>query len=537
MYIMGTRLLLVSPKTFKYHGWNYTQKLTKKNLIPPIAMLTVAGLIPKEYELELVDENRRDLTDEHIAWADAVLMTGLTANKFYIEAAAKRCREAGKPVILGGCHATLYEDEIDYVDSVVIGEAELVMPQLLQDIDNDCLEPIYRADGFNDMATNPPPFQRFDLINFDDYMQQQMQFSKGCVFSCEFCDVAYTMGPKQRAKTPERFVAELENLYSLGYRGIVNISDENLITAAGVKRLLEQVRDWQRERDYPFSLYAYGISINLAFNDNLMDLAIEAGLTTIFIGIETPIKESLLESMKLHNVKRAMLESIHKLQAKGFTVVAGFVVGFDYDPHNVSELLIDFIREANLPALTLNFLQALKGSPLYHRLKKEGRYLEGMDFSYSEDAYWNGFGGVSDLNFIPKMGHDELIENYVRVGLTVFNERNYFDRCSTFLDQWNKPKVGYQEKRYGEIAGILGRFVKSIFFTRYNVELFRFLAKTAIRCPSKFLQALLLGMGGYSYIVERDEIRRVFEKYIPADLDVRETHLPKIPVAQRALGK
>ena len=321
----------------------------------------------------------------------------------------------------------------------------------------------------------------------------------------------------------------------MGYRGIVNISDENLITAAGVKRLLKQVRDWQKQRDYPFNLHAYGISINLAFNDQLMDLAIDAGLTTIFIGIETPVKESLLESMKLHNVKRDMLDSIHKLQTRGFTVVAGFVVGFDNDPPDVSELLIDFIHEANLPMITLNFLQALKGSPLYHRLKEEGRYLEGMDFSYSEDAYWNGFGGVSDLNFVPKMGHDELITNYVRVGLTIFDERHYFERCLRFLDRWKAPKVGYQEKRYAEIAGIAGRFMRSIFFTRYNLQLLRFLGKTLVRYPSKFLQALLFGVAGYSYVVERDEIRRVFKDYIPSEFDIRPPRLPKATAAHSSL--
>ena len=507
---MGKQILLVSPKIFQFHGLNYTQDITGKYYLPPLAMLTVAGLIPRQYSLRLVDENVRSLTDQDISWADVVLMTGLTPNEPFIKAAAERCRQAGKHVILGGCHATLYYDEIDYVDTVVVGEAELLMEQLLNDIDNQSLKPLYRSCGFNDMVTNPPPLPRYDLIDFSDYIQQNIQFSKGCVFSCEFCDVASISGVKQRAKSVDRFIEELDHLFSLGYRGILNITDENLITAPGVRRLFTQVRDWQRERGYPFDLHAYGISINLAFNDGLMQLARDAGLRHIFIGLETPVKESLLESMKLHNTKRDMLQSVHKLQKNGFIVVAGFMVGFDSDPDDVGDQIIDFIQEAGLPMFTLNYLHILKGSPLYDRMQAEGRYLTSEDYFSDQEGYWNGFGGQSALNFIPKMGQDKLLQNYTNIAYTLFDERAYFERCESFLSRYVPADDCYKENRYLEIGVAFARFLKLIMFTRYHLELVKFMWRVAKKYPEKLTEAIVLGVSGYSLIVEREELKRVF---------------------------
>ena len=509
---MGKNILLVSPKIFQFHGLNYTQDITQKYYLPPLAMLTVAGLIPRHHELRLVDENVTVLSEADIDWADVVLMTGLTPNEPFIKEAAKRCRERGKHVVLGGCHASLYFDEIDYVDTIVIGEAELVMDELMEDIELNSLKPRYEADGFNDLVENPPALPRYDLINFDDYLQQNIQFSKGCVFSCDFCDVAAISGVKQRTKSIDRFIEELDYLYSLGYRGILNITDENLITAVGVRRMFERVRDWQRARDYPFDLHAYGISINLAFNDNLVRLAREAGLRHIFIGLETPVKESLLESMKLHNAKRDMLESIHKLQRAGFIVVGGFMIGFDSDPPDVADLLIEFIAEAGLPMITLNYLHILKGSPLYERMKQEGRYVESADYFSDQDGYWNGFGGQSALNFKPKMGPKVLLENYAKVATTLYDERTYFERCESFLSRYEPSQDSYREQRYGEYAVAFLRFLKLVMFTRYGVELLKFLARMSRKYPGKMVEAFALGVGGYSLIIERDELKRVFKR-------------------------
>ncbi len=374
------RALLVYPEHPPTHwGANYALEMAGiKAAFPPLGLLTVAAMFPPEYELRVVDMNVTPLSDSDLEWADLVFSSTMIVQRVSLDTVIERCNRAGVPVIAGGPHPTTFHDEIAGVDHFVLDEAEEIFPEFLRDLENGTAKAIYREPRKPDVTATPVP--RFDLIDLDAYYSMGLQFSRGCPFDCEFCDITKLYGRVPRTKPPDRVVAELEALYRLGWKGPLFLVDDNFI---GNKRdamnLLPVVAEWQKARGYPFSLSTEA-SVNLALMDDLMDAMVEAGFDTVFLGIETPNPAALIKTKKQQNTseneENFLFNAVRKIQRKGMQAQGGFILGLDSDDESVFDAQIEFIQQAGIPVAPIYLLTALKGTDMYDRLGSENRLLD-----------------------------------------------------------------------------------------------------------------------------------------------------------------
>ena len=421
--------LLVSPEQPPtYWGANFALEIVGiRAAFPPLGLLTVAAMFPARYELRVVDMNVTALDDADLAWADMVFTSTMIVQRVSLQQVIERCNRAGVPVVAGGPHPTTFHDEIEGVDHFVLGEAEEVFPEFLSDLEDGAAAAVYREPRKPDLARTPIP--RFDLIDPTSYHSMGIQFSRGCPFDCEFCDITKLYGRVSRTKTPAQVLDELELLYRLRWRGGVFIVDDNFI---GNKReamgLLPVIAEWQKARGYPFTLSTEA-SVNLARMDALMDGMSEAGFDTVFVGIETPTPKALLKTKKVQNVSRGeddyLLDAVRRIQRKGMQVQAGFILGLDGDDEGVFDAQIAFIQEAGIPVAPIYLLTALRGTDMFNRLQSENRLL---DVPIGTSAMV--------LNFETEMPPGILLEGYRRVTATLYDPtlENYFARCLTLFE-------------------------------------------------------------------------------------------------------
>ena len=421
---MNRRVLLISPHIPTTY-WSYKYALPfvrKKALLPPLGLLTVAAMLPEDYELRLIDMNVGDLRREDIEWADIVFLSAMIVQQKSFDEVVARCRECATPVVAGGPYPTSSYANIEGVDHFVLDEAECSLPEFLRDWERGQARHIYRADGKPDLDLTPLP--RFDLVDVNLYESMPLQFSRGCPFDCEFCDIIELFGRKPRTKDPRQFMREVDHVYNTGFRGSLFIVDDNFVGNKNkAKKLLPRLAEWQRAHRYPFSLSTEA-SITLAQDEELLDLMVAAGFTMVFIGIETPDAKTLAMTHKTQNLREDVLCSVARIQKKGIEVSGGFIVGFDGETEDIFERQKEFIQQAGIPTAMVGLLIALPHTQLYRRLKQEGRILSETHGNNTHDF---------ELNFIPQMPKQKLLRGYKWLLNQVYAPRNYFERSLTLI--------------------------------------------------------------------------------------------------------
>jgi len=436
------------PDTF----WSFKHALkfiSRKATEPPLGLLTIAAMLPEEWEKKLVDMKVSSLKDKDIEWADYVFIGGMSIQKTSAKEVIARCNNLGIKVVAGGPLFTTEFEQFEGVDHFVLNEAELTLAPFLEDLENGCAKHIYASSEFAELTQTPPPL--WELINMNKYATMDVQFSRGCPFNCDFCDVVQLFGNRVRTKSRDQVLSELEILYTSGWRNGVFFVDDNFI---GNKRKLKKeilpaIIEWMEKREYPFS-FSTEASINLADDEELMRLMVKAGFDSVFIGIETVHKDSLLECNKIQNTKRDLAGCVGKIQESGLMLKGGFIVGFDNDPPTIFNKLVEFIQGSLIVNAMVGLLNAPKGTRLYKRLESEGRLLNDS----------SGDNTDCTINFVPKMGLEKLIDGYEQVVRGIYSPKPYYERVMRFLKDYDPlPKKGFRLR-----FNLVGAFFKSIFF-------------------------------------------------------------------------
>ena len=370
-------ILLVNPKSPSTF-WNFERALkiiNKKASEPPLGLITVAALLPSEWSLKLIDMNVTELYDNDIKWADLVFLSGMNIQVSSFMDVIKRCNILETKIVAGGPLATTQYKDFLGVDHFVLNEAEITLPKFLKDLNKGYPQKVYSSSDFPDLNISPMP--KWELLDINKYATMSLQYSRGCPYDCEFCSITMLNGRSPRTKSKDQFLSELDRLYNLGWRGSVFIVDDNFIgNKVKLKNeIMPAMIEWSLVKNHPFN-FLTEVTINLADDEELTEMLIKAGFDSLFIGIETPNSLSLNECGKKQNLKRDLVQSVHKLQSKGFIVSGGFIVGFDNDPPTVFDDQIKFIKESMITSVMVGLLNAPIGTKLYKRLNKEDRLLK-----------------------------------------------------------------------------------------------------------------------------------------------------------------
>ena len=466
------------PDTF----WSYKHALTlmsKKALLPPLGLLTVAAMLPDEWEKKLIDLNVTDLTDEDILWADYVFISAMTVQRESVKEVINRCNKHNRKIVAGGPLFTTEYENFDGVSHFVLGEAEVTLSPFLSDLAQGCAKRIYASGERPDLSNTPLPL--WSLLNMKHYSSMNVQYSRGCPFDCDFCDIPSLYGHRPRVKNTQQVVNELEALYSHGWRSGVFFVDDNFI--GNRKKLksemLPAMIEWAKKRKFPFNYMAES-SIDLADDEELMQLMLEAGFNRAFIGIETPNEESLAECHKLQNKGRDLVASVRKMQSRGLEVQGGFIIGFDNDPVSIFKSQIDFIQESGIVTAMVGLLNALHGTRLYDRLKSENRLLREP----------SGDNVDCSMNFIPKMKYETLISGYKHVLDTIYSPKYFNDRIWMFYQEYRPQRKQTPKLKFYYINW----FIKSIWFLGIVGDSRRYFWKLLISTLFRYPRFLLLSI-------------------------------------------
>jgi len=491
------KVLLVYPE-YPNTFWSFKYALkfiSKKASFPPLGLLTMAAMLPKEWEKKLVDMTATTLSDRDIRWADYVFISAMSIQKESAKKVIAKCKRSGARIVAGGpLFTTGYEDFGD-VDHLVLNEAEITLPHFLEDLKEGHPKHIYTSNEWADIKKTPIPL--WELADMKKYASMCIQYSRGCPFNCEFCDVTLLFGHKVRIKTKDQILAELEGLYSQGWRGGVFVVDDNFIgnKAKLKKEILPTMIGWMEKRKHPF-FFNTQVSINLSDDEELMQLMVQAGFDSVFVGIETPNEESLTECSKLQNKNRDLIACVKKIQRFGLQVQGGFIVGFDSDPLSIFERLIAFIQKSGIVTAMVGLLNAPRGTRLYQRLVKEDRLLKDIS------------GDNTDLstNFIPRMNYEALINGYKRILRTIYSPNHYCERILTLLINF-KP---LQKKKFQFHLYHIKAFLKSIWFLgireKGRVYYWKLLFWSLFRRPQLFPMAVTFAIYGFHF-------RKIFGDY------------------------
>jgi radical SAM superfamily enzyme YgiQ (UPF0313 family) len=468
--------------------WSFKHALPfegKRSAYPPLGLLTVASMLPKHWQKKLVDTNVRPLTDADLEWADVALLSGMLVHKQDLLAILARCRARGLRTVIGGPVTSSVEELPLHADHVVIGEAEDLIADLAADLERGTAKPVYRARELPGLDTTPLP--DLSLINPKYYSAMAIQYSRGCPFNCEFCDIIEIYGRKPRTKSPAQVVTELDQLYQSKWRGSVFIVDDNFIgNKKKVKELLPVLRDWNVQHQRPFTFFTEA-SVNLADDADLLQMMKDACFTRVFLGIETPVEASLKEAQKLQNTRRSLMESVRRVQSYGMEVMAGFIVGFDNDPEDVFDKQVEFIQESAIPLAMVGLLLALPGTQLYRRLMKEGRIVD------------EGRGDNMDLrlNFIPRMNAERLVEGYRSILRRIYHPDAYYERVRKFLAQYRPTH--HRPRSLSDYLALGRSILKQGVLGEARASYWKFFLQAATRYRHAFDTAITLAIMGYHF--------------------------------------
>lgn len=504
---MGLRVLLVYPEMPPtYWSMKYALRfIGKKASLPPLGLLTVAAMLPEDYEITLVDMSVEPLSEAAVACADLVFTSSMLIQKESLEKVIRLCRNHGTRVVAGGPYPTSCHERIEGVDHFVLNEAEVTLPRFIEDFERGRAERIYSDPTKPDLALTPPP--RFDLIRGKKYSSMSLQFSRGCPHSCEFCDIIELFGRKPRTKTPAQFLNELSIVYEEGWRGSLFVVDDNFIgNRKEVKALLPRVALWQQERDYPFSLFTES-TLNLADDDHLMDGMVSAGFNMVFVGIETPDLCTLEATGKRQNLRSDMLSSVRKIQAKGMEVSGGFILGFDTDPEDIFDRQIGFIQDAAIPVAMVGLLTAVPNTQLYRRLEAEGRLTQESGGNNTHDLR---------LNFVPRMDLGKLLAGYRRVLSEIYRPDRYFDRCLKLLRSLNTHRTSHRRVKTAELRAFVLSLLRQT-FSSYSWAYWKFLVRGFLAKPWMTAETVTMAVKGHHFfkmtrcVLEVDQFVRTLE--------------------------
>lgn len=432
--------LIVQPEFSANNFWNYVDvanSLGAKTPAPPLGLLTVAAMLPQQWKMTLVDLNVRPISTAEWEAADLICVGGMLPQQSGILKVIERAKASDKYVVVGGPDPTSQPTVYSLADALVLGEGEATIPIWLQAWREGKPRGVFEASERPDVGTTPIP--RFDLIQFKDYVHIGVQFSRGCPFNCEFCDIIELYGRVPRTKTPEQLIAELERLYELGYRGWVDLVDDNFIgNKRQVKPMLLELKKWCEKRKHPF-FFSTEATLNLADDDDLLSLMHQLDFRFVYMGIETPDPELLAVTQKRVNSMRPILERLERIYAHGLSVSSGFIFGFDNEKHGNDKVVIDFIKESGIVIAMPGLLVALPNTQLTRRLQKEGRLLAADLTLYTDtDTPYriqssgqhceNKDNQADGLNFVTTRDRAEIYREYRDVLTAVFNPRNFMDR-------------------------------------------------------------------------------------------------------------
>jgi len=480
-------ILLVYP-AFPETFWGFQHAIRfirKKSAYPPLGLLTVAALVPQQWEKRLIDLNTTNLTDRDLEWADLVFMGAMAIQQKSAREIISRCKKASVTVVAGGPLFTAQHDDFAEVDHFVLNEAEITLPLFLDDLDQGNPKAIYETSAYADIQKSPAPL--WELAKLKSYAAMAVQFSRGCPFNCEFCNVTALFGHQSRFKTAEQIVFELDGLYERGWRGSIFFADDNFISNRKYLKnhLLPALAQWRNgKRGISFNTEA---SVDLADDDELMDLMVTAGFDSVFIGIETPDEACLSECNKKHNRNRDLVQSVKRIQRGGLQVQGGFIVGFDSDTRSIFERQIDFIQKSGIVTAMVGMLQAPPGTKLYERLKREGRLLG--DMSGNNDG---------TTNIVTKMDLATLSEGYRDILQNIYSPKNYYRRIKVFLKEYNPPRI---EVPF-DIQRILALFRSTMRIGIFGKERFHYwnvLIWTIFSRPRFLPLAITLSIYGYHF--------------------------------------
>jgi len=488
------KALLVYPEfPPSYWGFQYALELAgKRSSMPPLGLLTVAAMFPRHYQLRLVDMNVTPLTDEDLDWANLVLTSTMVVQQRSLREVIARAKARQRPVVVGGPHPTSFADEIAGAGHYLLDEVEETLPRFLADWEAGRAERFYRPERKPAITATPVP--RFELLDLGAYASMAVQFSRGCPFDCEFCDITKLFGRLPRTKSNAQMLAEFDRLHELGWRGPVFLVDDNFIgNKKDALRLLPALAGWQRERAYPFDLYTEA-SVNLARHEPLLDAMVDAGFSMVFLGIESPNPEALRRTNKQQNTERGdehhLLHAVTAIQRKGIEVTGGFILGLDGDGPEVFDAQVAFIQEAGIPIAMVGLLTALRGTDLYARLEREGRLL----------AESSGNNVEITLNFRPELEREVLISGYRRVLSTLYDDslRNYFERCWTMLARLGKRQRPRHPVNAAELLALARSLYRQL-LSRQGPAYLKFLARTLFFRPALLDQAVRLAIKGLHF--------------------------------------
>jgi len=473
------------PETF----WSFRYVLhfiSKRASYPPLGLLTVAAMLPKNWNLRLIDLNIRNLSEKDILWADYVMISAMIVQKNSVLDIIQKCSVHKKPIIAGGPLFTTGHEEFPNIPHFVVGEAEDVMPELIKDMEYGHLKHIYRSPDRPNITKTPIP--RWDLINMKDYAAMCVQFSRGCPFDCEFCDITSIFGRVPRTKSPAQLVNELESLRQLGWKDTVFIVDDNFIgNKKQTKSLLKEIITWRNKVGSKMGFLTEA-SINLADDPELCKLMVDAGFTKVFVGIETPTEESLVECQKMQNQGRNLIDAVQTIQNSGLEVMGGFIIGFDSDKPDIFQKQFEFIQKSGVVTAMVGLLTALPKTKLYQRLLNEGRIKSDT----------SGNNTKADINFEPKLNLNFLRNGYKNLMKNLYSPNVYYKRIRTFLANY-KPSGPKLRLAPSDLIA----FLKSVWFLGFwykgRREYWKLFFSTLLTNPKKFRNAIELSILGLHF--------------------------------------
>ena len=483
-------ILLISPKTPETF-WSFRYVLhfiSKKASYPPLGLLTVAGMLPREWNLRIVDLNvKNDISEIDLKWANYVMISAMIVQKESVSEIIQKCLKFNKTIIAGGPLFTTSYEKYPEIKHFVLGEAENIIEELIQDLKSGNLKRIYCSGKKPDLTKTPIP--RWDLIKMRDYAAMSVQFSRGCPFDCEFCDITAIFGRVPRTKSPAQLILELETLRKLGWKDTVFIVDDNFIgNKKQTRELLKELIVWRRKTKTKMTFLTEA-SVNLADDPESCKLMVEAGFVKVFVGIETPSDEALKECRKMQNQGRNLVEVVKKLHQFGLEVMGGFIVGFDNDPPDIFQRQFEFIQKSGVVTAMVGLLTALPKTKLYQRLFKEGRITEDSTGDNTQSA----------INFIPKLNKEFLKNNYRQLMKNLYSPSVYYKRIRVFLNEYKPTGAGIRVSYDDFIA-----FIKSIWFLGVRdkegrKEYWKLFWSTLLTQPAKFRNAIELAIIGLHF--------------------------------------
>lgn len=457
------RVLLLYP-LFPKSFWSFDKALEligRKVSLPPLSLITVAAILPQTWEFRLVDRNVGYESEADWYWADLVIISGMIVQKDDMLYLIERAKQRGKPVAVGGPYVTSVPEAAQEAgaDFLVLDEGEITLPLLVEALERGDTSGIFRANGEKpDVTITPIP--RFDLLNLKAYSDMSVQFSRGCPYQCEFCDIIVLYGRKPRTKAPAQLLAELQTLYDLGWRRSVFVVDDNFIgNKRNAKLLLRELIPWMVERDYPFS-FSTEASVDLAEDQELLDLMIAANFTAVFLGIETPDTDSLSLTQKFQNTRSSLVEAVQTINQAGLRVMAGFIIGFDGEKSGAGDRIIDFVEATAIPQVLFGMLQALPGTALWYRLEKEKRLqTEGKSVSGKQTTL---------MNFVPTRPLEEIAWEYINCFWQLYEPSCYLARVYRHYLMMKKPLP--HKKQYPDMLELVEIRALLIIFWRQGIK-------------------------------------------------------------------